>query len=151
MLGLAETLQTGKGIAKGSGNASWIYEDDLAQALLKLVELPSDDATANVLNISDGQPMTHDDFMKLLGKVYGSGDPSGINPLLVPFQTNPLQLELLNQDTLLDSSKAQAFLGWKPATPSKEAGIERALVVWRALDAPDDTPKSTNSKALVKA
>ena len=152
MFALAESLQTGKGIAKGTGNASWIHEDDLAAALLKLVELESDDATANVLNISDGEPMTHDDFMKLLGRVYGSGDPSGINPFLFPLQTNPIQVQLLNQNVLLDSSKAREVLGWKPATPSKEAGIERAMVVWRALEAGDDnTPKSSNSKALVKA
>lgn len=152
MLALAELMRTGKGIAKGKGQASWIHEDDLALALLKLVELSGDDATANVLNISDGEPMSHVDFMSLFGELYGSGEPNGINPLFFPFQTNPTQIELLNQNTVIDSRKASEILGWEPKTASKTVGIEKAMVVWRALEAPDDTPSTSSaSKALVKA
>ncbi|MDQ7025682.1 MAG: NAD(P)-dependent oxidoreductase [Anaerolineae bacterium] len=151
MLALAELMRTGKGIAKGKGQASWIHEDDLALALLKLVELSSDDATANVLNISDGEPMSHSDFMSLFGELYGSGEPNGINPLFVPLRTNPTQIELLNQNTVIDSSKAREVLDWEPKTASKAAGIEKAMLVWRALEASDDTPSTaTDSKALVK-
>jgi nucleoside-diphosphate-sugar epimerase len=148
MAGLADMLRSGEGIAKGSGKASWIHEDDLANALLKLVELESDDATANILNISDGEPMSHDAFAHLLGKLYGVGEPNSINAFVFPLRTNAIQLELLNQNTALDTSKAQQFLNWKPATTSKEAGIEKSMVVWRALEAGDDIPVSA-SKALV--
>jgi nucleoside-diphosphate-sugar epimerase len=151
MHSLAEILRAGTGIAKGSGKASWIHEDDLASVLLKLVELGSDDAIANILNVSDGETMSHDAFVNLLGKLYGVGEPNSINPLVFPLRTNAIQLELLNQSTALDTSKAQQFLNWKPQTTSKEVGIEKSMVVWRALEAGDDTPDKSSSKALVKS
>jgi nucleoside-diphosphate-sugar epimerase len=141
MMTLAEHLRRGKGVAKGEGNASWIHEDDLARLLLLLVEYTGEsESIANIINAGDGHPMTHNAFMNLFGTLYGVGEPGGINPFLFPIRTNEIQISLLEQTTLLDTSKAKTMLGWEPSVASKEAGIERAMVVWRALDAGDDEP-----------
>ena len=147
MAALAEDLRSGSGIPGGKGKVSWIHENDLGTALANLAVIKlENESVANVLNIADDEPMTYDDFMAEFGKRFGVGTPSRLSGIRAAFRTNAIQLELLGQSTLVDNSLAKATLGWVPKVASKEEGIERSMLIWRAEEA-ENMPSS--SRVLV--
>ena len=118
-------------------------EADLGAALAQLATIPlENESIANILNVADNEPMTYDAFMAEFGARFGIGTPSKLGGLRAALNTNAIQTELLGQSTVIDSSKAKEILGWKPQVTSKEDGIERSMLVWRAEAASNMTAAS---------
>lgn len=143
MKALSVDLRSGNGILSGSAKVSWIHEFDLGAALAQLATIAlENESIANILNIADDDPMTYDAFMAEFGERFGVGAPAKLGGLRAAFTTNAIQNELLGQSILVDNSKAKEILGWKPQITSKEDGIERSMLVWRAEAASNMTAAS---------
>lgn len=148
---VAAELRHGKAIPQGHGIAAWIHEEDLAAAVLKLVQLESEgEAVANTLNIADNTPASQQAFLSKFGAAFGTGEPVAMSGLAAQFRTNALQRELLELNTRIDTGKIKALLDWKAAY-SHEAGLDRMTMVWRAEEAPATQAPAAESKELVKA
>lgn len=149
---MREVLLNGQGVVKGHQPVSWVHEEDLAAALLALVEKEfSEEATANIYNVADDHPSSPDEFMRLFGTAYGPGEPGGIPGFLHHFRVPAFQREQMEQQLLIDSGKARDELGWQPQYPTQEAGIERTLLVWRAQETAEAADDETESKELSPA
>ena len=129
---VADKLRKGGFFPKGNGKVSYIYEDDLAAVAFALVE--AEDAP-NTLNVADNEPTTHSAFLNKLGALIGVGEPTGLPSFAVNWRTNELQREMLELNAPVDANKVKDLFGWSPEYATQEAGIERMLLVWRAVDA----------------
>lgn len=129
---LAEKLRAGQGVIDGKGHANYVHESDLAQAIMHLID-PETATEAGVYNVATDQHLTHHDFLLTFGELFGVGQPSGIPSFMERFRIDPFQKTLVGQSTVLDNSKLQAT-GWHAQYPTVTAGIEQALLIWRAAE-----------------
>ena len=145
-LALLDGIKRGRAFLPGHGLASFVYQDDVASAVLALIHAERE-REGRIFNLSDDHPMTHEAFLATLGKALGVGAP-----LKRPFQLIPDELRstLLAQSCALSNSRAKVELGWKPAYPTVNEGIERVLLLQRAAAAPPATP-TTAQKDLTLA
>lgn len=147
---LAEMITAGRGVIAAHHPTAWVHEDDLAQALLLLVE--ADVEAGSIFNVALETHASPDEFAKVFGTEFGPGEPSKLSPFTLPLRTNELQRELVELHTEVDSSKAREVLGWEPQYPTLTAGVDRTLLVWRAAEAdhilPASAEESEESKEL---
>lgn len=149
---LHDALRMGKGVLSGAGVSSWLHEEDLAQALVKLValELSDEEARATVYNIGGEEQAAPDQFADAFGAAVGIGTPSRVNPLLRLLRDDAVQNALLNDAKPLKTAKVREELSWLPQFGALRAGIERTLLLWRAEGA-DQTPAPASTKEIVQA
>lgn len=129
---IADKLRKGGFFPQGDAKVSYIYEDDLAAVAFTLVE--ADDAP-DTLNVADNEPTTHSAFLNQLSTLIGVGEPTGLPAFAVNWRTNELQRAMLVLNAPVDASKVKEILNWSPEYPTQESGIERMLLIWRAVDA----------------
>jgi nucleoside-diphosphate-sugar epimerase len=111
---LETALVRGVNLPEGKLPTAWVHEDDLAAALLLLVEKSSEDEKlANVFNVADDTNISPDQFMEEFGNVVGVGKPDKLMSFMLPFRTTSTQRALLATSVKLNTGKIQA-LGWKP-------------------------------------
>lgn len=147
---LDEALRKGAGIATGGKAASWLHEADLAAALLTLIELPAsaDESTNTVLNVADESHLSPDAFLRAFSAALGLGEPSRIPMFLIPRRTTPVQRDLLDMSFRLSTDKIRA-LGWTPQYPTPAAGLDQALLMWRAETEEEPEPEHIPERAIV--
>jgi nucleoside-diphosphate-sugar epimerase len=144
-----DALQAGRGVAQGSQPAAWLHEDDLASAIVLLIEQSSDaEATSNILNLAGETHISPNKFVNLFAQTLGVGEPSGIPGFLLSRRTTPAQRDALEAGSVVNSAKARA-LGWTPQFESPAAGIERTLLTWRAAAAPVVELEKIPERAIV--
>jgi nucleoside-diphosphate-sugar epimerase len=142
---IIKMLRLGKGIPSGKHKTSWVYEGDVARAMIQIAELENEsESIVNVYNIADDEPMSPNAFMNSLGTAYGIGEPALSSGLMMQLRTNETQRDLLAQGTIVDSSKAKSELHWQ-AKMSRSQGIEQMLLFWRAEAAGSSQAQSTSS------
>jgi nucleoside-diphosphate-sugar epimerase len=146
---LENALVRGYSVPEGKHVTAWVHEDDLAAALVLLVEQPAEgEALANIFNVADDTPASPDQFIEEFGNAVGTGKPDTLLPFLAPFRTTATQRALLATSVRMNTSKIRA-LGWKPHYPNRTNGFDRALSQWRAEAAGDETPVILPERAIV--
>ena len=94
------------------------YIDDIAEAVVKLVEKPHPGGTARLFNIGHGSPVNLMDFVRAVERALGQ--KAQIE--LAPMQPGDVPA------TYASTEKLRAEIGYAPATPVEE-GVER-FVAW---------------------
>jgi nucleoside-diphosphate-sugar epimerase len=146
---LRDALQAGRGVASGTQPSAWLHEDDLAAAIVMLIEQSDEgEAVGTILNLAEETHITPDKFARLFAAALGVGEPAGIPGFLVSRRTTPAQRDALEAGFLVSSDKARA-MGWKPHFVSPAEGIERTLLTWRAESAAEVEPEQLPERAIV--
>lgn len=146
---VAEKLRKGGFFPASEAKAAFVYEDDVASAIVALLD--TEDAP-EILNIADNHPTTLGGFLNQLSTIIGVGEPTGLPAFAVNWRTTDLQRVMLAKSTQVDISAIKEAIGWQPEYPTQEVGIERMLLVWRATEAEDGiTTTVTDTKAIVKS
>ncbi len=143
-------LKAGRGMPAGTKPAAWLYEDDLAAAILILIEQSTDtgEATGTTLNLADDSHLSPDAFMRLFASTLGVGEPASIPGFMMGWRTTPAQRNALDTSITVSTAKAQA-MGWSPRFATPAAGIEHMLLMWRAEEAPQPEPEHIPERAIV--
>lgn len=138
--GLQSRLSVGGNIASGKKPAAWLHEDDLTSALVKLVEYqPQRDEVDQVYNLAEAATATPDTFINEFGTALGVGEPAKMPDFMARLRLSATQRALLDATFAVNSDKFKAAFDWKVATASRLAGLDKALLVWRA-EAATETP-----------
>ena len=135
---LADAIKGSQRLPAGGRPASWIHEDDLAAAVVALLE--SDEASAGIelFNAAAEAPVTPNDFSSALSAALGLGSPRFVSTgFLSSLREKSLRDKLLERQIIIDSSAMRQRFGWAPAHGSVESGLEASALVWRMQDALD--------------
>ena len=132
---LAEAIKRSRPLPSGEQPASWIHEDDLAAAIVALIE--SENAFDGlVVNVADDTPMTPNEFAIALSGALGLNAPGfASNGWLSILRGETMRDKLLKRAVVIDSRMIREKLGWAPRFPSAAEGMEAAALVWRMKDA----------------
>ena len=134
---LAEAIKRSRPLPGGEKPASWIHEDDLAAAILALVEWDSE-VGSPIVNVADDAPMTPNEFAIALSGALGLNAPSfASGGLLSVLRGETFRDRLLKREVVIDSRMIRENLGWSPRFPSAAEGIDAAALVWRMKEAVD--------------
>lgn len=139
LIRLSEQMRVNKSVPTGAGLSAWVHEDDLADAVLRVIERDSsDDAMSNIFNIAMDEAASPDSFINSFGQALGVGTPTRSNFDLraLIFGEEPVRAAMLNDSLSVDCSQAHSVLGWKPQFNSVAIALERILLEWRASEAP---------------
>lgn len=140
-IGVADVLKNGRPLHNGTHTASWIHEDDLASAIVALVEAESDtDSLAEIINVADDHPQSPNEFAQQLGTVLGFASVGFASPgFMTMVRGETLRDKLLKREVNLDTSKIKEKYGWQPQRVTAEAGLDASALMWRMQDAIDPT------------
>lgn len=122
------TLRQGRPVAVGDGLANYVYAVDAAEAIRRAAEAQP---SGEVLNITDGHPVTSAQFVGAVAESLGMRAPSKYPSFLNGFMAGSPLKDLFGLSTKISISKAQAVLGWTPSYPLK-AGLSDTSLTWRA-------------------
>jgi len=133
MQALRHALMRGQMFPAGSAHAraNWIHAEDGARAIaLAIAQRP----VGETLYIVDDQPVTPSAFAHSMAEALGVSVPAQLPALAQRLVTSETHLAMLEQPSGASNAETKARLGWTLNYPSAAAGIERALLVWRALE-----------------
>ncbi|GEM_PF-641707 len=138
---VADLLRNTEAIYKGTHNASWIHEDDLAEAIVALVEAESDgDTLAEIINVADDTPQSPNDFATQLGEVLGFQTVNFASAgFMVRLRGETMRDKLLKREVVLDTTTIKEKYGWQPQHTDATSGLDATLLMWRMAEATDVT------------
>ena len=133
---LADAIKASKRLPAGTQAASWIHEDDLADAIAALVEADEASDGIEIVNAADDSPRSPNDFAETTAAALGLGALSfaGAGPFAMLRQQS-FRDKLLARESIIDSSALKERFGWQPRHGSIESGLEACALVWRMRDA----------------
>ena len=132
---LAGAIKQSQALPNGANLASWIHEDDLATAIVTLVESEGREGM-EILNVADGSPCSPNEFAIALSDALGLNAPDFKADGLFDFmKAKTMRDKLLNREIVIDSRKIHEEFGWTPSHASAAAGMEATSMVWRMQDA----------------
>ena len=136
---IGDELKNTRAIHKGTHTASWIHENDLADAIVALVEAESDDDTlAEIVNVADDTPQSPNDFASELGAVLGFQTVNFASPgFMTLLRGETLRDKLLKREIMLDTTTIKDKYGWSPKHPTTETGFDVTTLAWRMAEATD--------------
>lgn len=147
---LQPRLSVGGSVASGKKTAAWLHEDDLLTALVKLVEYqPARSETAQLFNLAEENSASPDVFINEFGTVMGVGEPAKMPDIMVRLRLPEFQRMLLDTSFAVNSDKFKAAFDWKVTTASRLAGLDKALLVWRAEANPEPQENIVPERAIV--
>lgn len=126
---LFETLRAGRPVSTGDGHANWVHSDDLADALVRVVEAQP---AGETFNIVDDDPASPAAFMEHFVSMLGMAVPEGFLLRLGRLFGNKSANMLLALDAQASNARARESLGWQPKYPDRETGLAQTLLIWRA-------------------
>jgi nucleoside-diphosphate-sugar epimerase len=126
---LGDSLRRSRPVVLEKGAANWVYASDAAAAIVAAVEKQPAGA---VLNIVDNQPVSTSEFAGYLATAMGAQPPSAPNALLRSRLIGPAQAAILGTDVRVSNAAAKAALEWSPRYADYRAGLDHALLGWRA-------------------
>jgi len=138
---IGDELTNTRAIYKGTHTASWIHEEDLAEAIVALVEAESDgDTLAEIITVADDHPQSPNDFATELGSVLGFETVNFASPgFMTRLRGETLRDKLLKREIVLDNSDIKEKYGWEPQHPTTESGLDATTLTWRMAEATDVT------------
>ncbi len=133
---LADAIMASQRLPVGALPASWIHEDDLAAALVTLLEADAAPDGIQIVNAADDAACSPNDCAGAISAALGLGAPrfaaAGLFDTLRP---KTLGDKLLGREVVISSRKLRDDFGWQPRHSSIEQGMEAASLVWRMRDA----------------
>ena len=134
---LAGAIKQSQTLLNGGNLASWIHEDDLATAIVTLVESEGREGM-EILNVADGSPCSPNEFAIALSDALGLNAPDFKADGLFDFmKAKTMRDKLLNREIVIDSRKIHEEFGWAPSHANAAAGLEATALTWRMKDAVD--------------
>ncbi len=133
---IADAIKASKRLPAGTRAASWIHEDDLAAAIVTLVEADEGLDGIEIINVADDNPCSPDDFAEAAAAALGLGalPSAGAGPFGM-LRQKTFRDKLLEREIVISSSALRERFGWQPRHSSIESGLEACALVWRMRDA----------------
>ena len=132
---LADAIKGAERLPAGALSASWIHEDDLAAAIVALLEAEADPQGVEIINAA-ATTASPDDFCAALSHALGLSQPRFASEgFLSRLRQRSLRDQLLAREILIDSGQLRERFGWQPRHESLESGLEATALVWRMKDA----------------
>jgi nucleoside-diphosphate-sugar epimerase len=121
-------------VTVGSGEAGWVHNRDLAQAVGLVIDRQP---AGEIFNIADEHPLSPAEFVNRFADRMGVAKPSNLKlPFgLGQYVQHPSLRALLAVSVRASAAKAREQLGWQPQFASVDAGIDQTLLAWRAAEA----------------
>lgn len=139
---LVDKIKASQAVYEGTKPASWVYETDLANAIIALIEAESDgNSLAEIVNVAGDQVQSPNKFAVALGESLGITGVNFASPgLMLVFRDETLRDQLMTREIVLDSTKIKEKYGWQPQYSTVASGLEATGLLWRMNDAitPDD-------------
>ena len=133
---LADAVKRSQRLPAGRQPASWIHEDDLATAIVALLESERADAGMETINVAAERRSAPDDFCVALSQALGLAPPGFAKTgFLAGLREKSLRDKLLGREVTIDSSAIRERFHWAPKHESVESGLEATALVWRMKDA----------------
>ena len=121
--------------------ASWIHEDDLASAIVALLEAEVDVRGIETINAAAGTPASPNEFAAATCEALGLNAPAFAGEgFLSMLRQETFRDKLLKREIVIDSGALREHFGWRPRHGSIQSGLDASALVWRMNDAvnPDD-------------
>ena len=128
---LAAKLPSGRTFPSGDphNHAGWIHSDDLASALVQVVEKRPE---GEAFNVVDDDPASPSAFLSHFGDAFGVSVSSPLpNPITMLFPPKD-GADLLGLSAQPSNAKAKEQLDWSLKFANHQDGIEDVLLTWRA-------------------
>ncbi len=138
---LADAVKRSKRLPAGAQLASWIYADDLASAIVALLEAEVDVIGVETINAAAESPASPNEFAAATCEALGLNAPAFAGDgFLSMLRQETLRDILLEREIVINSSALRERFGWKPRHGSIDSGLDATSLVWRMKDAvnPDD-------------
>ncbi|MCY3832581.1 MAG: NAD(P)H-binding protein [Chloroflexi bacterium] len=133
---LADSIKRSRRLPAGTQPASWIHEDDLAAAIVALLESEDLRAGVETINVAAESRSRPDEFCVALSQALGLAAPGFAKAgFLASLREKSLRDKLLGREVTVDSSAIRERFGWTPKHDSIESGLEATALVWRMKDA----------------
>ena len=138
---IASVIKNSRPVHSGTQSASWIHEDDLASAIVAIVEADADENTvAEIINVADDHPQSPNDFANALAEVLGlSSVGFASSGFMTVLRGETFRDKLLEREFNLDTSTIKEKYGWQPEHTSISSGLEATALSWRMNEATDLT------------
>ncbi|MFW5749115.1 MAG: NAD-dependent epimerase/dehydratase family protein, partial [Chloroflexota bacterium] len=135
-------LRAGRPVHTGPGHndAPWVYDEDLANAIVLATLLHTPEA---VYNVVDDEPATPRAFVDYLSTAQGM-QPQGAVAALLKLFSRAQTSALLSLSTRVSNARAKSVLGWEPRFKHYRAGIDEILLLWRAEGIPQHEPEAVD-------
>lgn len=131
---LAKAIKGSRRLPAGARPASWIHEDDLALAIVTLLEAEA--AGVEIVNAAAPAAASPKEFCAALSQALGLNEPGySSTGFLTMLRERSLRDKLLEREILIDSSQLRERFGWQPRHERLESGMESTALVWRMMDA----------------
>ena len=147
---LADDIKASRRLPTGTQPASWIHEDDLAAAIVRLLEAEAAPSGIETLNAAGDNAASPDEFATAICAALGLNAPSFAGEgFLAMLRQETFRDKLLQREVVITSDRLRNEYGWQPRHDSKESGLEATALVWRMIDAAnsDDFYNSYEDKA----
>lgn len=133
---LADAIMASRRLPVGTMQASWIHEDDLAAAMVTLLEAEGGVQGMQIINAADDSPCTPVDCAGAVSAALGLGSPryatAGLFDML---RQQTFRDRLLERENVISSRKLRNEFGWQPRHSGIKPGMEAAALAWRMKDA----------------
>ncbi|MCY4021383.1 MAG: NAD(P)H-binding protein [Chloroflexi bacterium] len=135
---LAKSIKKSRHLPSGAKPASWIHEDDLAAAIVYLLEAEGDVNGVETINAADDAPRSPDEFVAATCDVLGLSAPSFAGDgFLAGLRQKTFRDKLLEREIVINSDALRDRFAWRPRHSSIESGLDATALTWRMKDAVD--------------
>jgi len=135
---LADAIKGSRRLPAGAQPTSWIHEDDLASAIVALLESEDTEAGMQIVNAAADERSAPEEFCAALSQALGLASPGFAKAsFLSRLRDKTLREKLLEREVTVDCSAIRERFGWAPKHGSIESGLEATALVWRMKDAVD--------------
>jgi nucleoside-diphosphate-sugar epimerase len=111
-------------IGKGENYIPLIHAGDAADAIMKSIEKKP---YGEKFIIADDTAVTQKEFTKHMASLMGLRPPGSIPGPMVKLLLGKDLYELVTMNCIVSNQKAKKMLGWKPAYPSYQIGLEQTI------------------------
>lgn len=139
-LNVADDIRNTRAVQSGTHTASWVHEDDLAGAIVALIEAQSSsESSAQIINVADDHPQSPNDFAKALGVSLGFQTVNFASKGFVMTRLfgKSFSDHLLAREVVLDTYNIKNEFGWQPQHADASSGCDATALQWRMSDATD--------------
>ncbi|MCY4072633.1 MAG: NAD(P)H-binding protein [Chloroflexi bacterium] len=135
---LAKSIKKSRTLPSGAKSASWIHEDDLAAAIVSLLEAESNVAGVETINAADDAPRSPDEFVGAMCDALGLSAPGFAGDgFLAVLRQKTFRDKLLEREIVINSDALRHRFAWHPGHSKFESGLEATALTWRMKDAVD--------------
>lgn len=133
---LATAIKQSRRLPSGAKPASWIHEDDLAAAIVNLLEAEGDINGMGTINAADDAPCSPDEFVEATCAALGLSAPGFAgDSFLAGLRQQTFRDKLLDRAVVINSDALRDRFAWHPRYGSLESGLEATALTWRMKDA----------------